>query len=553
MAASPTAPDRRRGCTGLMRVPAYPETVRRLEAIVVTGAASRPMRKRVRPRLDTEAMWSIRARSVLGDSRSASTTISCLSCATASRWWAARKHGDELFPDALRYTFCPGPREFDHALRFVRANFRGAFCFKMKAALILLATLAAATPAAAQQAATAMPAQSLRIEATFDFSINGEMVTGTSHARTASAWQGSFSAKDMLPPDASGVMRLINKPGESFVVRAQRDDETWEFDCQTTPLSGGSLQMDVRVKHNDGFVAENRQTLADGETKSVEIGGPDAGEVTKDRLSLIYTLLRIDAAALPADHNGAFKQASINVGAQTADKSAASPSKPSEIASYRRMRPPHYPPSALRAGVQGKVMVNVAVGADGAPVWAEVFGIEPASAVELGGAAVAAALQWRYNPAMRDGKAIAESLFVSVDFFLKPDKGEKLTEPDPVRPLPVTYRKLTTPVYPATAMANHASATVFVRAEIAADGSLGVARVEQALPDSAADFGEAALQAVKQWRFSPEVVDGVARAAAVRIPLEFRADANTAPAPLAGSPPLEPIHTTLQTIVVAAP
>ncbi|WP_347260729.1 energy transducer TonB [Rudaea sp.] len=439
-----------------------------------------------------------------------------------------------------------------HCVSFV-PNSAARFCFKTKMALILLGMLAAAAPAAARQDATATPAQSLRIEATFDLSINGETVTGTSRPRTASAWHGSFSAKDMLPPNASGGMRLINKPGESFVVRAQRGDETWEFDCQTTPLSGGSMQMDVRVKHNDGFVAENRRTLADDETKSMEIGGPDAGEVTKDRLSLTYTLRRIDAATLPADHGRAFKQASIDIGAQTGDQSAASPSKPSEIASYRRMRPPLYPPSAVRAGVQGKVIVNVAVGADGVPEWAEVFGIEPASAVELGGAAVAAALQWRYNPAMRDGKPVAASLFVPVDFFLKPDKGEKLAEPDPARPLPVTYRKLITPVYPATAMANHASATVFVRAEIAADGSLGVARVEQALPDSAAELGEAALQAVKQWRFSPEVVDGVARAATVRIPLEFRADANTAPAPLAGSPPLEPIHTTLQTIVVAAP
>jgi len=428
------------------------------------------------------------------------------------------------------------------------------FFFETKIALILLCMLVAAVPAGAQQGTTATAAQSLRVEATFDFSINGETVTGTSRPRTASAWHGSFSAKDMLPPDANGGMRVINRPGESFVVRAQRGDETWEFDCRTTPLSRGSIQMDVRVKHNDGFVAESRQTLLDGETKSVEIGGPDAGETTKDRLSLVYTLRRIDAATLPANRAGAFKQAMIDIGAHADDKPAApaaSPSKPSEIISYRRMRPPRYPPSAVRAGVQGKVVVNVIVGTDGMPASAEVFGIEPPSAVELGGAAIAAAAQWRYNPALREGKPVAASLFVPVDFFLKPDHGEKPVEPDPMRSLPTSYRKLTTPIYPATAVANRVSATVFVRAEIAADGSLGSARVEQVLPDSAAELGEAALEAVKQWQFSPEVVAGVPCAATVRIPFEFRIDANAAPAPLVGAP-LEP-RPTLQTIVVMAP
>ena len=440
-----------------------------------------------------------------------------------------------------------------HCISFV-LNSAARFFFKTKIALILLCMLVAAAPAGAQQDAAAMTPQSLRIAATFDFSINGETVTGTSRPRTASAWQGSFSAKDMLPSDANGGMRLINKPRDSFVVRAQRGDETWALDCQTTPLPGGSIQMDVRAKHNDGFVAETRQTLLDGETKSVEIGGPDASEVTKDRLSLVYTLHRVDAATLPADRSGGFKQASIDIGAQTGEKSAASPSKPSEIASYRRMRPPRYPPSAVRAGVQGKVMVNVAVGTDGVPVWAEVFGIEPASAVELGGAAVAAALQWRYKPAMRDGKLVEAALFVPVDFFLKPDKSEKLPEPDPARPLPAAYRRLTTPIYPATAIANSASATVFVRAEITADGRPSDVRIERVQPDSdsAAEFGEAALEAVKRWQFSPEVVDGAARSVTVRIPFEFRVDADTAPAPVIGAS-LDPVRNTLQTIAVMAP
>src|SRR5580765_2132002 len=275
---------------------------------------------------------------------------------------------------------------------------------RARIALVLLGVFVATGSAGAQDGAATVT-QPLRIEATFDFGINGETVVDSSQSHRPSAWHGNFSAKDVWPPDASGGLRLINKPEESFTVRAQRGDETWELECRTTPLAGGLIEMRVVAKHNGGFVSEQRQTGVDGETKSLDIGNPGVAGAASDRLRLTYALHRIDAAALPVDRAGAFKQAAIDLGAGTDGKGSApvpSSSKPSEIVNYRRLRPPRYPPSAIRAGVQGRVIVNTMVGANGVPVSAEVFGIEPASATELGGAAVAAALQWRYNPALRD-------------------------------------------------------------------------------------------------------------------------------------------------------
>jgi protein TonB len=90
---------------------------------------------------------------------------------------------------------------------------------------------------------------------------------------------------------------------------------------------------------------------------------------------------------------------------------------PSLIASSRIM--PKYPASALRAGETGVVTVAATIGTDGVPV--EV-GIDDRSGNrELDRAAVAAVKQWRFQPAMRNGKAVQGTVRVPVQFAL--DRG----------------------------------------------------------------------------------------------------------------------------------
>ena len=75
---------------------------------------------------------------------------------------------------------------------------------------------------------------------------------------------------------------------------------------------------------------------------------------------------------------------------------------------------PKYPASMLRAGVGGTVVVLAEVNAQGNPV--DVRVVERSGERDLDRAALSAVRQWRFEPAMRNGKAIATSVKVPVDF-----------------------------------------------------------------------------------------------------------------------------------------
>ncbi|UOV05316.1 TonB family protein [Pseudoxanthomonas sp. F37] len=78
---------------------------------------------------------------------------------------------------------------------------------------------------------------------------------------------------------------------------------------------------------------------------------------------------------------------------------------------------PEYPPAAMRSGDQGTVLVRVEVGADGVPVSVEVA--QRSGSRDLDRAAVDAVRQWRFQPAQRDGQAVAGAVTVPIDFKMR--------------------------------------------------------------------------------------------------------------------------------------
>ncbi|TKR33381.1 energy transducer TonB [Luteimonas gilva] len=110
-------------------------------------------------------------------------------------------------------------------------------------------------------------------------------------------------------------------------------------------------------------------------------------------------------------------------------KSAEKPRKPKPAASPRITEPrplaaqneqPEYPRDAQRRGLSGRVVLRVDVGADGTAT--NVDFLQRSGAPELDRAAMSAVRKWRFAPAKRDGKPIASSVRVPVDFVL-PKKG----------------------------------------------------------------------------------------------------------------------------------
>lgn len=77
---------------------------------------------------------------------------------------------------------------------------------------------------------------------------------------------------------------------------------------------------------------------------------------------------------------------------------------------------PAYPTAALNAGVEGDVIVRLQVDANGRVSQAAVIGHEGGVDPALDQAAIAALQQWRFQPAMRDGRAINSVVQVPVEF-----------------------------------------------------------------------------------------------------------------------------------------
>jgi protein TonB len=97
----------------------------------------------------------------------------------------------------------------------------------------------------------------------------------------------------------------------------------------------------------------------------------------------------------------------------------AAPPAPSTVQPDRAATPmtrvePTYPTTAYRAREEGTVLVTASVDASGMPLSVDVARRSGSRALDQ--AAVAAVRQWRFEPAMRDGKAVASTVEVPVSF-----------------------------------------------------------------------------------------------------------------------------------------
>jgi TonB family protein len=96
----------------------------------------------------------------------------------------------------------------------------------------------------------------------------------------------------------------------------------------------------------------------------------------------------------------------------TATKAAES--EPLFNAAYLNNPAPEYPAIAKRRGIQGKVLVNVLVKADGTPALVEISRSSGSS--NLDSAALDAVKQWKFIPARRGGLSVQANVIVPVEF-----------------------------------------------------------------------------------------------------------------------------------------
>ena len=180
---------------------------------------------------------------------------------------------------------------------------------------------------------------------------------------------------------------------------------------------------------------------------------------------------------------------------------------------------PEYPAAALSSGVQGVVVLEATIGVDGKISEVRVTRSIPA----LDSAAADAVRQWVYEPTLVGGAAVPVIISVAVEF--------KLTAPQPIRVggaiKPPTQTKRVTPPYPPEAQAAGVQGVVIMEATVGVDGKVTDVRVLRSIPL----LDQAAMEAVRQFEYSPTIVNGVA------VPVLMTVTVNFALTPAAPQPP----------------
>jgi protein TonB len=183
-----------------------------------------------------------------------------------------------------------------------------------------------------------------------------------------------------------------------------------------------------------------------------------------------------------------------------------------------------YPPIAQSAKISGIVIIEATIDETGRVTNARVLRSVPL----LDDAALAAVRQWEFTPTLLNGVPTPIVMSVTVNFTLSdpaPGAAPAGSAP-PVPGTPVRVggniappRKIQDmrPVYPAEALAARVSGIVIVETVIGADGTVTDARVIRSIPL----LDEAALAAVRQWRFSPTLLNGVPTPIVMSVTVNF--------------------------------
>jgi TonB family protein len=183
---------------------------------------------------------------------------------------------------------------------------------------------------------------------------------------------------------------------------------------------------------------------------------------------------------------------------------------------------PIYPPLAIRARVMGSVGLKIAVNEEGLVTDVQVIDGHPL----LTDAAVNAVRQWRYSPTTLNGKPVSVIATVTVVFNLgdtpppntiggnNPDIGSKLI-------------RRVEPVYPELAKRSRVSGKVILEISVNEEGVVTDAQAIDGHPL----LNDAAVDAVRQWKYSPTLMNGKPVPVKATVTVVFRLGGTPLPPP----------------------
>lgn len=216
----------------------------------------------------------------------------------------------------------------------------------------------------------------------------------------------------------------------------------------------------------------------------------------------------------------------------TPDARAADASKDRPPQLFRQ-RPPVHPESIANFRVRGEVRVTLDVGADGT-----VSNVRAGYAThpDFVAPAIAAVLDWRYRPALRDGQpvptydlkanVISDVVVLGGPAFSIPPRGSDLLPPAFRYDEPPSIRIMMPVVYPYEILAGGLPGRASVAFAVGPDGRVEDVSVVRATHP---DFGEALAAAMESWEFEPARYAGQPFAALLARSLDFNPEGKDMP------------------------
>ena len=180
-----------------------------------------------------------------------------------------------------------------------------------------------------------------------------------------------------------------------------------------------------------------------------------------------------------------------------------------------KKKEPVYPETARKAGIEGVVILEAKTDIHGRVKNVRVLRSIPL----LDEAAIDAVRQWVYEPLIMDGRP-KEAIFTTTVRFSLNGKGKK--EP-PAKTstgdvlVPKLVKKVN-PVYPEAAREAGIQGLILLEATTDKEGNVAAIRVLKSIPE----LDQAAIDALKQWKYEPVIVEGQPRGVTFTVTINFR-------------------------------
>jgi TonB family protein len=175
---------------------------------------------------------------------------------------------------------------------------------------------------------------------------------------------------------------------------------------------------------------------------------------------------------------------------------------------------PVYPEIARQAKIEGVVIVQARTDTQGRVKGAMVLRSVPL----LDQAAIDAVKQWIYEPLVIEGQAREAVFTVTVRFDLSAEKEVRAQEPAATGEIVApTLIKKVDPVYPEAARKAGIQGIVLLEATTDEQGNVVKVRVLKSVPE----LDQAAVDALKQWKYEPFIIEGKPKGVVFTVTIRF--------------------------------